>query len=123
MGYNGAYGFHNQGSGGGSNTPVVQTVISAATVTPTTADDLVVITAQAVALTLANPTGVAAQGQSLIIRIKDDGNSHAIAYGTQYRAIGVTLPVATVASKTLYLGFIYNLQDNTWDCIGVAQQV
>lgn len=123
MGYNGAYGFHNQGSGGGSNTPVVQTIISDATVTPTTADDLVVITAQAVALTLANPTGVPAQGQSLIIRIKDDGNSHAIAYGTQYRAIGVTLPVATVASKTLYLGFIYNLDDTTWDCIGVAQEV
>ena len=123
MGYNGAFGFHNQGSGGGSNTPVVQTVISAATVTPTTADDLVVITAQAVGLTLANPTGVAAQGQSLIIRIKDDGNSQTIAYGTQYRAIGVTLPVATVVSKTLYLGFIYNLDDTTWDCIGVAQEV
>ncbi len=122
MGYNGAYGFHNQGSGG-SNTPVVQTVISAGTVTPTTADDLVVITAQAVALTLANPTGVALQGRSLMIRIKDDGNSQTIAYGVQYRAIGVTLPVATVASKTIYLGSIYNLQDNTWDCIGVAQEV
>jgi nitrogen fixation protein len=102
--------------------PNIQSVTSAATVTPTTLNDEVVITAQAVALTLANPTGTAVQGQSLIIRIKDNGTARAITYDTQYRAIGVTLPTTTIISKTLYLGLIYNLTDTKWDCIGVAQQ-
>jgi len=102
--------------------PNVQSVTSAATVTPTTLNDEVVITAQAVALALANPTGTALQGQSLIIRIKDNGTARAITYDTQYRAIGVTLPNTTVISKTLYLGFIYNSTDTKWDCIGVSQQ-
>jgi hypothetical protein len=102
--------------------PNVQSVTSAATVTPTTLNDEVVITAQAVGLTLANPTGTALQGQSLIIRIKDNGTARTIAYDTQYRAIGVTLPTTTVISKILYLGFIYNSTDTKWDCVGVAQQ-
>ena len=102
--------------------PNVQSVTSAATVTPTTLNDEVVITAQAVALALANPIGTAVQGQSLIIRIKDNGTARAITYDTQYRAIGVTLPTTTVISKTVYLGFIYNSTDTKWDCIGVSQQ-
>ncbi len=102
--------------------PNVQSVTSAATVTPTTLNDEVIITAQAVALNIANPTGTALQGESLIIRIKDNGTARAITYDTQYRAIGVTLPTTTIISKTLYLGFIYNSNDTKWDCIGVAQQ-
>ena len=102
--------------------PNVQSVTSAATVTPTTLNDEVVVTAQAVALALANPTGTALQGESLIIRIKDNGTARAITYDTQYRAIGVTLPTTTVISKTVYLGFIYNSTDTKWDCIGVSQQ-
>lgn len=102
--------------------PNVQSVTSAATVTPTTLNDEVVITAQAVALNIANPTGTAVQGQSLIIRIKDNGTARAITYDTQYRAIGVTLPSTTIISKTVYLGFIYNSTDTKWDCIGIAQQ-
>ena len=102
--------------------PNVQSVTSAATVTPTTLNDEVVVTAQSVALALANPTGTAVQGQSLIIRIKDNGTARAITYDTQYRAIGVTLPTTTVISKTVYLGFIYNSTDTKWDCIGVSQQ-
>jgi hypothetical protein len=102
--------------------PNVQSITSAATVTPTTLNDVVVVTAQAVGLTLANPTGTIIDGKSLIIRIKDNGTARAITYDTQYRAIGVTLPSTTIISKTLYLGFIYNSTDTKWDCIGVAQQ-
>ncbi len=102
--------------------PNIQSVTSAATVTPTTLNDVVVVTAQAAALALANPTGTIIDGKSLIIRIKDNGTARAITYDTQYRAIGVTLPNTTVISKTLYLGFIYNSTDTKWDCIGIAQQ-
>ena len=102
--------------------PRVQTVSSSATVTPTSTDDIVTITAQAVGLTLANPTGTFAEGQSLIIRIKDDGTAQSITYGTNYRAIGVTLPTTTVLSKTTYLGIIYNDSDSKWDVIGVTTE-
>ena len=100
----------------------VQTVTSSATVTPTSTNDLVIITAQAVGLTLANPTGTFTEGQALMIRIKDNGTARTIAFDTNYRAIGVTLPTTTVISKTLYLGIIYNATDGKWDVVGTPQQ-
>ena len=96
----------------------VQTVTSSATVTPVSTNDLVIITAQAAGLTLANPTGTFTEGQALMIRIKDNGTARTIAFDTNYRAIGVTLPTTTVISKTLYLGIIYNATDSKWDVIG-----
>jgi hypothetical protein len=96
----------------------VQTVTSSATVTPTSTNDLVIITAQAAGLTLANPTGTFTEGQALMIRIKDNATARTIAFDTNYRAIGVTLPTTTVISKTLYLGIIYNSTDGKWDIIG-----
>ena len=96
----------------------VQTVTSSATVTPVSTNDLVIITAQAAGLTLANPTGTFTEGQALMIRIKDNATARTIAFDTNYRAIGVTLPTTTVISKTLYLGIIYNSTDTKWDVIG-----
>lgn len=109
-----------------ARTPNVQSVASASTVTPNgdpaTGDDIVKITAQAAALTLANPSGIPVEGQGLVIRIKDNATARTIAYGTKYRAIGVTLPTTTVISKTLYLGMIYNATDDKWDVVAVALQ-
>ncbi|VTU32358.1 hypothetical protein H4CHR_02995 [Variovorax sp. PBS-H4] len=102
--------------------PGVQSVTSSATVTPTFSNDMVKITAQAAALTLANPTGTAVDGWGMVIRIKDNGTARAITYGTQYRAIGVTLPTTTVVSKTLYLAMIFNTEDTKWDVIAVGQE-
>ena len=101
----------------------VQTVASSATVTPTSANDLVVITAQAVGLTIANPTGTMVQGQALMIRIKDNGTARTIAFGTNYRALGITLPTTTIASKTTYLGCIWNATDTKFDVVGLNQEV
>ena len=103
-------------------TPRVQTVTSSATVTPTSTNDIVRITAQAEALTLANPTGTFLEGQSLIIRIKDNGIARTIGYGSDYRAIGVTLPTTTVANKTTYLGCIWNATDSKLDIVGVCTE-
>lgn len=107
---------------GGSTAPNVQSVVSSATVTPTFSNDMVKITAQAANLTLANPTGTAVPAWGITIRIKDNGTARTISYGTQYRAIGVTLPTTTVISKTLYLGMIYNSDDTKWDVVAVAQE-
>jgi hypothetical protein len=103
--------------------PRVQTISSSATVTAVSTNDLVTITAQAVGLTLANPTGAFVEGQSLIIRIKDNGTARSIAYGTNFRAIGVTAPTTTTANKTTYLGCIYNSTDTKFDIVGVCTEV
>ena len=105
-----------------SATPSVQSVTSASTVTPVSTNDIVTITAQAVGLTLANPTGTFVEGQSLMIRIKDNGTARAITFGANYRAIGITLPSTTVISKTMYLGIIYNSTDAKFDIVGLNQQ-
>ena len=100
----------------------VQSVTSSATVTPTSLNDLVKITAQAAGLTIANPTGTMSEGQALMIRIKDNGTAQTIAFGTNYRAIGVTLPTTTTISKTIYLGCIWNDTDTKFDILGVNIQ-
>lgn len=101
----------------------VQSVVSSATVTPNAdTDDEVVITAQAVGLTIANPSGTPTNGQALIIRILDNGTARTIAFGTIFRAIGITLPTTTVISKTLYIGCIYNSADSKWDVLGINQE-
>lgn len=105
-----------------SRTPSIQSVTSAATVTPTFSDDLVKITAQAAGLTLANPTGTAIDGLGMTIRIKDNGTARSISTGSQYRSVGVTIPPTTVVGKTLYLGMIYNADDTKWDVVSVAQE-
>jgi hypothetical protein len=103
--------------------PRVQTVTSSATVTATSTNDIVTITAQAEGLTLANPTGTFTEGQSLIFRIKDNGTARTIGYGANFRAIGVTAPTTTVANKTTYIGCIFNSTDTKFDIIGVCTEV
>lgn len=105
-----------------SRAPNVQSVTAASTVTPTWANDLVKITAQNVALTLANPTGTAAEGLGFAVRIKDNGTARAISFDTQYRAVGVVLPTTTVISKTLYIGCVWNATDSKVDVLSVAQE-
>lgn len=118
----GVHGGGGGAGGGSSRSPSVQSVTSSATVTPTFADDLIKITAQAAGLTLANPTGTAIEGLGMVIRIKDNGTARSITYDTQYRAIGVTLPTTTVISKTLYLALVWNSTDTKFDVLAVGQE-
>jgi len=84
--------------------------------------DAAKITAQAAGLTIANPSGTPTAMQSMVLRVKDNGTARAISYGSQWRAIGVTLPTTTVISKTLYLGAMWNSDDSTWDVLAVGQE-
>lgn len=98
--------------------PRVQSVSSSATVTPNAnTDDIVVITAQAAALTLAAPTGSPVQGQVLMFRIKDNGTARTITFNAIYRAFGAALPTTTTVGKTLYGCAIYNSTDTKWDVL------
>lgn len=84
--------------------------------------DIWTITALAGTNTFAVPTGTPTSGQKLIIRIKDNGTPRILAWNAIYRAVGVNLPLITLAGKTLYVGFVYNLEDTKWDCLAAAQE-
>ena len=104
----------------------IQTVASASTITPTgdTADEYTV-TALAVPATIAAPSGTPTDGQRLILRFKDNGTGRALTWTTTsgaYRAVGITLPTTTTASKVTYVGCIYNAQDTYWDAIATVTQ-
>jgi len=105
----------------------VDSIVSSATITPPI--DLCTqynVTALATPATVAGPSGTPYLGQKIIIRIKDNGVSQGLTWDTAvggYREIGVTLPTATIPSKILYVGCIYNFADDYWDVVGVAQQV
>jgi hypothetical protein len=107
--------------------PGVQSVASASTITPNAnTDTQVSVTALATAATIAAPSGTPSDGQSLVIRIEDNGTGRALTWTTgssgAYRAVGITLPTTTVATKVLYVGFKYNSTDLRWDAIALSQE-
>lgn len=77
------------------------------------------------AITFAQPSGTPVDGQRLTIRVEDNGVARGITWTTSsgaFRAVGVTLPTTTVASKVTYIGCVYNSTDVFWDVIAVATQ-
>ena len=103
--------------------PRVTSNASVASPTPdVSTTDIYILTAQAATASFQVPTGTPVQGTRLLIRIKDNGTTRTLNWDAIYRGIGVSLPSATVASKTLYLGFIYNSTDTKWDLIALAEQ-
>jgi hypothetical protein len=107
-------------------TPRIGTIADAATITPTgDTSDQYNVTALAQAATIAAPSGTPVDGQKLSLRFEDNGTARALTWTTSsgaYRAIGVTLPTTTVASKVIYVGCIYNSLDTFWDVVAVATQ-
>jgi len=99
-----------------------QDVSSSVGITPASNIDFNKVMAQAEALTIANPNGTFVEGQSFILRIKDNGTARALTFDTKYRAIGITLPTTTTASKTMYLGIIYNATDDKFDVLGFNEE-
>jgi len=103
--------------------PRVTSTASTATLTVNVATtDLAALTAQAAGLTVAAPTGTAQDGQSLLIRIKDNGTARAISWNAAFRGIGVVLPTSTVVSKLMYVASKWNSADSKWDVLAVGQE-
>ncbi len=97
---------------------------SSATITPSggSAWNQYFVTAQAAAATIAAPSGTAANGNRLILRIKDNGTARALTWNAIYRGVVDALPATSTAGKTLYCGFLYNAADSKWDMIAMAQE-
>jgi hypothetical protein len=106
--------------------PRVTSLATHATPTPDAdTTDLYALTAQATAAAFANPTGTPGNGQTLRIRIKDDGTARGLTWGTAYVAGGTALPATTVLSKILNLWFQYDTDNalNRWQLLHAAQEV
>ncbi len=103
--------------------PFVIAATSASSLTPNI--DLVQqyeYTALAANLTINAPTGTPADGQRLMFRLKDNATPRTITWNSIYRDVGATRLGVTIASKTSYVGFIYNSTDNKWDCVAVSTE-
>jgi hypothetical protein len=77
------------------------------------------------AITLLTPSGTPADGQKLMIRLEDNGTGRGITWTTSagaFRAVGITLPTTTVASKVSYVGCAYNSTDGFWDVVATVTQ-
>lgn len=94
---------------------------STATLTPNVnLYDLFVISAQAVALNISNPTGTAILGNGFMIDIEDNGTARAITYGNLYTSTFVTLPTTTILGKRMKLVFQYN--GTNWELLNVINE-
>jgi hypothetical protein len=103
--------------------PRVTSAASASSLTPSIATaDVYAYTALAAGLTINAPTGTPVDGNKLIFRILDNGTARALTWDATYTVIGVTLPTTTTASKTTYVGCIYNANNTRWDVIAVTTQ-
>ncbi|APC43905.1 tail fiber protein [Methylophilaceae phage P19250A] len=74
-------------------------------------------------LTINAPIGTPVDGDKLTFRILDNGSSQTLSWDGTYTQIGVNLPLTTTASKTTYVGCIYNAANTRWDVIAVTTQV
>ena len=112
-----------------TNKRITKRVVSIASHAAPTPDsditDIYTITALAEATaTFGAPTGTPTAGQMLLIRIKDDGTARILAWNNGvggYRAgTDVILPLITIATKTMYILFIYNAVASKWDLAEVV---
>lgn len=106
-----------------SSAPRVNVITTSTSITPDFSNtDILTITALATGTTFNLPTGSAANGQGMLIRIKDNGTARTLTWNGIYRPIGLTIPTATVASKTFYVAIRYNSTDNKYDVLSVARE-
>lgn len=104
--------------------PRVYSIVSSATpAVNTDLYDAVSITALATGISSISITGSPNNFDKLLFRIKDDGTTRTIAWGTSFVAMGTPLPSATVAGKILTVGFIYDSILTKWGCVVTTQQI
>lgn len=102
----------------------VVTTASSGTPTPTgdAYENELFVTALAAAAELQAPSGTPANGNKLLVRIKDNGTARALTYNAIYSGIVSTLPATTTLSKVLYMQFVYNSTSSKWEMVGIAEE-
>lgn len=96
---------------------------SPSTLTPNVDDfDIFAVTSLGQTLTIAAPTGAPLDGQGMMFRFKDNGTARTLSWNAIYRAIGITMPTATVANKTFYITARWNANALKWDVLSVGRE-
>lgn len=80
------------------------------------------ITALATSITDFLITGTPTDFQTLVIRIKDNGTARGITMGTNFVAMGASLPTTTVVSKLMHIVCIYDSAQSKWGVTAVIQE-
>lgn len=100
----------------------VQSTTSTATFTFNfDSDDIGVITAQAVGLTVTT-SGTPTSMQPFVLCVKDNGTARAITWNAIFVAIGITLPTTTVVNKHTYVSGYYNTTAAKVHIVGVTTE-
>jgi hypothetical protein len=103
--------------------PNVQQVTSNATITANSlTDNYVEVTALAVGVTIANPSGTALNGEIITYSLKDNGTARPIAFGSKFTAFGSALPTTTTVGKVLLISAMYNATSDIWMTVNSLQQ-
>jgi len=87
------------------------------------AADMHSITALATNITAVTVTGTVVNGQELTVRVKDDGSSRNITWGTSFADYGGGLPTSTTAGKVETVKFVYDSVAAKWGCILAVTEV
>lgn len=102
-------------------TPQVLTPGATVTIDASTGDYFTLVPAQA--FTLASPTNPT-HGQRIMVRIKQDGvGGRVLTLGAAFR-LGTDIPtvvLSTIASKTDYIGAVYDGTDTKWDVVAFTK--
>ena len=104
---------------------ITTSIASSATPTPARASKKTeyVITALAAAATFGAPTGTPANGDLLLITVKDNGTARKLAFNAIYTApYSVDKPTTTTAGKTLIMLFRYNSASSKWELLYVDEE-
>jgi hypothetical protein len=124
-GAQGATGASGVGATGatGAYTPVPRVNTTTSSATPSInsdTTDLYTITALGANITSVSVTGTPVNGQRLQVRIKDNGTSRSITWGSSFVSSGIaTLLTVTSVNKTHMLGFQYDSTAAKWVCFAV----
>jgi hypothetical protein len=108
----------------GQRTRRVTALTDAATITPKSNTSDVCTVTLGGNRTIANPSGTVATGQELTLRLKQDATGHrTVTWDTKYRfSADLPQPTLTVTGgKTDYIRFVYNGDDDKWDCILIVR--
>jgi len=90
-------------------------MITGSTITPTIGNYLV--TALSEAAVVNAPSGTPKDGQTMLLKIKDNGTARALSWNAIYRAMAEALPTTTTPGTITMVGFIYNGADSKWDSV------
>ena len=116
----GTGGVKNTGMIGRMIPRVVTTTSDATAVINVATTDVYQLTAMAAATTF-TLSGTAVDGQTIMIRFKDNGTTRALTF-TGFTVIGVTLPTTTTVSKWHYVGIQYNSSASAWHVLAVGEE-